>query len=186
MVLFDGLPTFLPCKMIMQNPNISDVSPTWINQFRTIDTDWTNLNNKNYWKLISKVIGNISIDSWNGDINIKTKGTLGNAGNINLVANNKYGALPGYKAGNVNIDAHSPFRIFTDPRDLFLDTHLQSKLLGQFAWFSSPENSATVGPVIPSLKPFAPVQMILPLLRNSISIWFCKSRISRRLCKMYL
>jgi hypothetical protein len=135
--IYDGLPTFLPCKMIMQNPNIKSVSGAWIDNFRSIDDDWTNLNDNNYWKLISKVIGNIEIDSWNGDINIKTKGTLGNTGNINIIANNQYGALPGYKAGNVNIDAQSPFRIFTDPRDLFLDTHLRGKFLGQFSWFSS-------------------------------------------------
>lgn len=30
MVLFDGLPTFLPCKMIMQNPNIDPVMPSRI------------------------------------------------------------------------------------------------------------------------------------------------------------
>lgn len=173
-VLYDGFPTFLPCKMIMQNPNISNVTTNWLNEFRSIDDDWTNLNNDNYWKLISKVVGNINIDSWNGDINIKTKGTLGNAGNINLIANNKYGALPGYKAGNVNIDAHSPFRIFTDPRDLFLDTHLIGKLTGQFAWFSStPGQPPALAMPTPAIKPFMPVQLVLNFLRNSSAIWFC-------------
>lgn len=96
-VLYDGFPTFLPCKMIMQNPSVGVPTSGWIHQFRNIDDKWTNVTNTTYWKLISKVVGNIDIKSWSGDINIETKGTLGNAGNINLFANNKYGALPGYK-----------------------------------------------------------------------------------------
>jgi hypothetical protein len=165
MVLFDGLPTFLPCKMIMQNPNVEPVMPSGLlKKFRTIADDWTNITNKEYWKLIGKVVGNIDIKSWSGDINIMTEGTLGNAGNINIRAKNKYGALPGYKTGNVIITADDPQRIFTDPRDLFLDTHLMGKLQGKFAWFSSviPTDSPSI-----TVKPFAPAQMLLQALRNT-------------------
>mgnify|MGYP003302406291 CR=1 FL=1 len=171
--LFDGLPTFLPTKMIMQNPNIKSVSGAWINDFRNIDDDWTNLNDNNFWKLISKVIGNVTVKSWNGDIDLKTAGTLGNGGNINIIANNQYGALPGYKAGNVNIDAQSPFRIFTDPRDLFLDTHLQGKFMGTFSWFSSTASpTPSIAPPAISVKPFAPVQMILGMLGIPVQFGF--------------
>ena len=157
--------------MIMQNPNISSVSGNWIDNFRSIDDDWTNLNDNNFWKLISKVVGNITVKSWNGDIDLNTTGTLGNGGNINIIANNQYGALPGYKAGNVNIDAQSPFRIFTDPRDLFLDTNLKGKLKGTFCWFNS--SAAAGGTETITVKPFMPVQLILNFLRNSSSIWIC-------------
>lgn len=80
MVLFDGFPTFLPCKMIMQNPTVSAPSGNvWLQEFRSIDDEWTDITNKRYWKLISKAMGNIDIKSWSGDINIETTGTLGNA-----------------------------------------------------------------------------------------------------------
>lgn len=164
-VMYDGFPTFLPCRMIMQNPSIEPPGNGWIHQFRSIDDKWTNVNNKNYWKLISKVIGNIDIKSWSGDINIETKGTLGNGGNINLFANNKYGGLPGYKVGNVQIAANTPFRVFTDPRDLFLDTHLLGKLQGKFAWFSNANDTPpSQNPPPITLKPLAPVQQILQML----------------------
>ena len=164
-VMYDGFPTFLPCKMIMQNPSIEPPGDGWISNFRKIDDNWNTITNTNYWKLISKVIGNIDIKSWSGDITVETKGTLGNAGNINLFANNKYGALPGYKVGNVQVAAYTPFRVFTDPRDLFLDTHLLGKLQGKFAWFSN-ANGQKQGKTPPAitLKPLAPVQQLLQML----------------------
>jgi hypothetical protein len=138
MILYDGFPTFLPCKMIMQNPNLGPVTPNeMLQDFRSIADDWTTITNTEYWKLIGKIVGNIDITSWSGDINIKTEGSLGNAGNINIRAQNKYGALPGYKTGNVIITADSPQRIYTDPRDLFLDTHFAGKMQGNFVFFSS-------------------------------------------------
>lgn len=164
MLLYDGFPTFLPCKMIMQNPNIAPPSGDWLSEFRYIDDDWLNITNTNYWKLFSKTIGNIDIRSWSGDINICTSGTLGNAGNINISAKNKYGNLPEYKTGNVNITADTPFRVYTDPRDLFLDTHLLGKLTGKFAWFSNANGPTGKTPPPISIKPLNPVQMILSLL----------------------
>lgn len=145
-----------------------------LEKFRTIADDWTNITNKEYWKLIGKIIGNIDISSWSGDINIKTHGTLGNAGNINIRAQNKYGALPGYKVGNVYITADTPQRIFTDPRDLFLDTHLAGKFQGKFAWFSStmPMPDITTPPPI-SNKPFAPAQMLLNVLGVNVEFRIC-------------
>lgn len=164
--LYDGFPTFLPCKMIMQNPLVTPVSGSdWIKDFRTIDDNWNNITNTAYWKLISRVIGNIDIKSWSGDINIETEGSLGNAGNINLFANNKHGALPGYKVGNVQVTANTPFRVFTDPRDLFLDTHLMGKFYGQFAWFSTkPGQPPSKTPPAITVKPLNTVQMLLQLL----------------------
>jgi hypothetical protein len=161
--MYDGFPTFLPCKMIMQNPNIVPPSGTWISKFRSIDDDWNNITNENYWKLISKVIGNIDLRSWSGDINIITQGTLGNAGNINILANNKYGALPGYECGNINQVANTPFRIYSDPRDLFLDSHITKFTTGKFAWFSSANGPQKSAPPI-TIKPLNPVQAILQLL----------------------
>ena len=164
LVLFDGLPTFLPCKMILQNPNISAPSGTnWIQDFRSIDDNWNNITNTKYWKLLGKLMGNIEISSWSGDISIKTEGTLGNAGNINLFAKNKYGVLPGYQAGNVKIAADTPFRIYTDPRDLFLDSDLMSKLTGKLIMFSSANGLSDTPPQI-SIKPFEKLQNIISLL----------------------
>lgn len=164
--LYDGFPTFLPCKMIMQNPSIkAPVPSTWLRDFRSIDEDWNKVTNTKYWKLISKVVGNIDIKSWNGDITVQTKGTLGNGGNINLFAKNKYGGLPGYKVGNVNILADTPFRVFTDPRDLFLDTHLVGKVMGKFAWFShAADPEENLMPPAITVKPLQPVQQLLQLL----------------------
>lgn len=127
--LFDGFPSFLPCRMIMQNPNITVTKPknTWIEDFRSIQLDWTQPLNVTYWKMVSKLIGNINISSWAGDISITTDGKLGNAGNININAQNQHGGLPGYKCGSVNISADSPKKIFTDPRDLFFDSNLLLK-----------------------------------------------------------
>lgn len=160
--------------MIMQNPNIEtpNTPQESLANFRSIDDDWTKITNTNYWKLISKVIGNIDIKSWSGDINIETKGTLGNAGNINILARNKHGALPGYRAGNVTIKSDTPFRVFTDPRDLFLDTHLTGKFTGQFSWFSSSvtTNTLTVPPI--TVKPLENIQLLLNALGINISFGF--------------
>jgi hypothetical protein len=173
MLLYDGFPTFLPCRMIMQNPNIEAPTDNWLSKFRSIDDNWTRITNTAYWKSFSNVMGNITLDSWSGDIDLHTKGTLGNAGNINILANNKYGSLPEYSVANINMKANTPFRIYTDPRDLFLDTHLLGKLTGKFAWFSNA--SAATGPadkpIIPPKtppaivqKPLQPVQLLLSLL----------------------
>lgn len=59
--------------------------------------------------------------------------------------------------------ADTPFRIYTDPRDLFLDSHLLGKLTGKFAWFSSTQPPSNTPPAI-SIKPFNIVQMVLQLL----------------------
>ena len=161
MILYDGFPSFLPCKMILQNPNISaPTEPDWIKNFRSIDENWNNISNTAYWKLLGKLMGNIEISSWNGDISMTTTGTLGNAGNINIFARNKYGVLPGYQAGNVKIAADTPFRIYTDPRDLFLDTDLMSKLTGKLVMFSSANGVSNTTPTI-SIKPFSDLQSLL-------------------------
>lgn len=173
-VLYDGFPTFLPCKMIMQNPNLEAVPPSGLlKQFRTIADNWNTITNKEYWKLIGKIVGNIDITSWSGDINIKTKGSLGNAGNINIRAQNKYGALPGYKTGNVIITADAPQRIYTDPRDLFLDTHLIGKLQNNFVFFSSSiPGGNPLSPPPPQIVPFRPVQMVINALGVPASLGF--------------
>lgn len=168
-VLFDGFPTFLPCKMIMQNPNIGTPKKSksqWIKDFRTIDINWNSVLNNTYWKMISKVIGNIDISSWSGDISIKTAGTLGNAGNINIFANNKYGALPGYQCGNINMTANTPFTIYTDPRDLFFDSHLKSRFTGKYYMFSSINSSDNPFFDFPinTVKPFQTLQMLANLI----------------------
>ena len=169
LILYDGFPTFLPCRMIMQNPNVIPTS-SWFEDFRTIDDDWTNVTNTAYWKLISKVIGNIDIKSWNGDINIETEGTLGNGGNIRLTANNKNGALPGYNCGNILMKSNTDFKIYTDPRDVFFDTDLQQKLNGgKFAFFShNPEGTTEIndnyGLVDPAEK------FLLEFIKNAFGI----------------
>ena len=169
-ILFDGFPSFLPCRMIMQNPNIQPPDKTskqWIKDFRSIDVNWNGNLNKTYWKLISKLMGNIDISSWCGDISVVTKGTLGNAGNINIFANNEHGGLPGYQCGNVNIAADTPFRIFTDPRDLFFDSSLPKKILGKYTLFSSQKSTGNILSdltVQSTVKPFQAIQMLLNLL----------------------
>lgn len=184
-IMFDGFPSYLPCKMIMQNPNIETPENPQIalENFRTIDEDWTKVTNTNYWKLISNVMGNIDIKSWTGNINIVTSGALGNAGNINILANNKHGALPGYHVGNVNIKANTPFRTFTDPRDLFLDTHLVGKIFGQFAWFSTPAGGKPMMPPAITVKPFDKVQMILNLLGVPFQFGFASEESNGGGCK---
>lgn len=183
--LFDGFPAYLPCKMIMQNPNITatDEPTDALKMFRSIDDDWTNITNTNYWKLISNVMGNIDIKSWSGNINVVTSGTLGNAGNINILANNKHGGLPGYTAGNVNIKANTPFRVYSDPRDLFLDTHLVGKLMGKFAWFNTATESNTYSPPAITEKPFEEVQAILSLLGLNVEFGFASDDNKEAGCK---
>lgn len=171
-VMYDGFPAFLPCKMIMQNPNIDPPGPNFLDDFRSIDDNWRDISNTRYWKLISRVIGNIDVESWTGNININTYGALGNSGNISINASNRHGALPGYTGGNIKMHSDSEFRVFSDPRDLFLDTHLLGKLTGQFSWFSSVNGIKNAPPPI-LIKPLNTVQVLLNMLRSSISIWFC-------------
>ena len=171
-ILFDGCPSFLPCKMILQNPNIKPpTEKNWIKDFRSIDENWNNISNTAYWKILGKLMGNIEISSWNGDISLETYGTLGNAGNINIFAKNKYGILPGYQAGNVKIAADTPFRIFTDPRDLFFDSDLKSKIAGKFIMFSSANGISSTPPNI-SVFPFKNAQDIIKLLGIPVEFGF--------------
>jgi hypothetical protein len=162
--VYDGFPTFLPCKMIMQNPNIDPPEEPWIQNFRTIDDYWDEITNVKYWKLISRAVGNIDLRSWSGDISLVTQGTLGNAGNINLIAKNKYGGLPGYDCATIKEITDTPFRIYTDPRDLFLDTHIGKITTGTFSWFSSSQGAPQSAPPAIVQKPLNPVQAILSLL----------------------
>ena len=172
--VYDGLPTFFPVKMIVQNPNSEPVEElTWkvgkgateaknfiqnknidkinnilnsqyvnITQLTTKDIekiikklstpeyknfskaedDWRNITNEAYWKVLGKVVGNIDIRSWSGDINIKTEGRLGSAGNININAKDSVGTLPGYTGGNVNITSNAKKVVYTDPRNMFFDS----------------------------------------------------------------
>lgn len=133
-IIYDGLPTILPCKMITQNPNIQPVktmdwkdnlatlTPGEYRNFSTVDDDWHNVTNEAYWKVIGRLVGNIDIKSWSGDINIATQGRLGNAGNINISAKDSVGTLPDYKAGNLNISNKAKSKIHNDPRHYFLDS----------------------------------------------------------------
>lgn len=173
-LLFDGFPTYTPCKMIMQNPNIQAPSGvadgSWLKNFRSIDDDWKNITNTAYWKLISKVVGNVSIDSWTGDISLRTQGQLGNAGNINLLANNMYGGLAGYETGNVKIMSNSPFRVYTDPRDLFFDSDLTSKMTGKIICFSTVSGSMT--PKVAKYKPMEKAQALLEVIGVPVQFGF--------------
>ena len=173
-IIYDGLPSFFPVKMITQNPNSDPVDQTvWkvgkgaaevqqfiqnknMNKINTIlntqysdisqltekdiekiikelatpeyknfakaEDNWQNVSNTAYWKVIGRLVGNIDIRSWSGDINIKTEGRLGNAGNINIEANDPVGTLPGYRGGNINITSHAKKTVYTDPRNLFMDS----------------------------------------------------------------
>lgn len=159
LLLYDGFPTFLPCRMIMQNPNIIP-GDDWPEQFRTIDSDWHNVTNTAYWKLISNMMGNIDIKSWNGNINIETEGTLGNGGNIYLTANNEHGAFPGYECGNIKMKANTDFNIYTDPRDLFLDTDMEQKFNQKFVWFSHNKNTL----------PGQPAEIAVPIVDEAATL----------------
>lgn len=133
-VIYDGLPTILPCKMITQNPNINPVredewkdnlaayTPGEYRNFTSVDDDWRTISNTAYWKVIGRLVGNINIKSWSGDIDILTEGRLGNAGNINIQAQDSIGTLPDYKAGNLNISNKAESKIYNDPRHYFFDS----------------------------------------------------------------
>jgi hypothetical protein len=164
LILYDGFPAFLPCKMILQNPNVTPPSDnSWINTFGDADDDWNAISNTKFWKVPGKVMGNIDISSWSGDININTQGKLGNAGNINIHANNNHGVLPAYKAGQVNISANSPLRVYTDPRHLFFDSDLKAKTTGRFVMFSTPGSAPGDIPTV-SIKPFELFQTALKVI----------------------
>jgi hypothetical protein len=143
-LIYDGLPVFLPTKMIVQNPNIpAPMNPddlSWIPNFRSEVTDWRSGDNTMYWKLPGRMMGNINIETWSGDINIKTDSELGCAGNINIVANERTGTLPGYQIGCVNIKNSAKKRIYPDPRDLFFDSDFMMKMAGQLKLFSHGTN----------------------------------------------
>lgn len=144
LLIYDGLPVLLPTRMIIQNPNIpipknvNDVS--WVPNFRSEASDWKNISPSDFWKLPGRMMGNINIETWSGDINIKTNSELGCAGNINIEATESAGTLPGYKIGTVNIKNEGRKRIYPDPRDLFLDSDFQSRFMGQFKLFSHASN----------------------------------------------
>ena len=144
LLIYDGLPVFLPTRMIVQNPNISipknvdDVS--WVPNFRSEAKEWREISSSDFWKLPGRMMGNINIETWSGDINIKTNSELGCAGNINIEATESAGTLPGYKIGTVNIKNEGKKRIYPDPRDLFLDSDFQSRLGGQFKLFKHATN----------------------------------------------
>lgn len=138
--IYDGLPVFMPTKMIIQNPNIkapnNEDDLSWIPTFRSEPSDWKNINEDVMWKLPGKLMGNINIETWSGDINIKTDSTIGCAGNINISASERGGTMPGYKIGTVNIKAYGNERIYPDPRDLFLDSNYEAKEAKKYQLFS--------------------------------------------------
>ena len=141
LIIYDGLPVFLPSKMIIQNPepnvlnNVDDL--TWIPNFRNELKDWRDDDDENiYWKLPGKLMGNINIETWSGDINIKTESTIGCAGNISISASESGGTLPGYKIGTIDIKNNANKRIYPDPRDLFFDSNYEKRLLGQLELFT--------------------------------------------------
>lgn len=142
--IFDGLPVLLPTRMIVQNPNIpipkSPDDLSWIPNFRTEAKDWKHISTSDYWKLPGRMMGNINIETWSGDINVKTNSSLGCAGNINIEATESGGTLPGYKIGSVNIKNSGKNRIYPDPRDLFLDSNFTSRMSGQLELFTHGTN----------------------------------------------
>lgn len=142
--IYDGLPVFLPTRMIVQNPNIPIPSSTddlsWIPNFRSEAKDWRSITSSEYWKLPGRMMGNINIETWSGDINIKTKSELGCAGNINIEATESAGTLPGYKIGSINMVNNGRKRIYPDPRDLFLDSNFNSRNAGKLELFTHGTN----------------------------------------------
>jgi hypothetical protein len=142
--IYDGLPVFFPTKMIIQNPNIPEPNNTndlsWIPKFRSEATDWRNIPDDVYWKLPGRMMGNINIETWSGDINIKTESEIGCAGNINISACEKTGTMTGYKIGCVNISNSAKKRIYPDPRDLFFDSDFKARNQGQLNIFSHATN----------------------------------------------
>jgi len=154
LLIYDGLPVFLPTMMILQNPNIvapnnsSDVS--WIQSFRDEASDWKNVKDDVMWKLPGRMMGNINIKTWSGDINIKTESKLGCAGNINIKATESAGTLPGYKIGTINIENNGRERVYPDPRDLFLDSDFQMRQSGVLEMFSHGTNKEKAGSALPA------------------------------------
>ena len=152
LLIYDGLPVFLPGKMIVQNPNI--VSPnnaddvSWITTFRDEAKDWRSIKDDVMWKLPGRLMGNINIETWSGDINVKTKSELGCAGNINIQAEEKLGTFNGYKIGTLNFSANGKERIYPDPRDLFLDSDFFAKNAGMLMLFTHGTNPEKGGEVL--------------------------------------
>ena len=74
LLIYDGLPVFLPTKMIVQNPNIPEPNNindlNWVPKFRSEASDWRNIPDDVYWKLPGKLIGNINIETWSGDTEV--------------------------------------------------------------------------------------------------------------------
>lgn len=140
LLIYDGLPVFLPTKMIIQNPNtaepMNDNDLSWIPVFRNEPKDWRVIPDDIQWKLPGRCMGNINIETWSGDINIKTDSSLGCAGNISLYANESTGTMPGYKIGTIDIKSNANKRIYPDPRDLFFDSNFDKKLQGKLEIFS--------------------------------------------------
>lgn len=137
--IYDGLPVFLPTKMIVQNPNINppenmdDLS--WIPIFRSEPDDWRNVHDDVMWKLPGRLMGNINIETWSGDINIKSDSSIGCAGNINISAKESGGTFTGYKIGTINFDSYGKERVYPDPRDLFLDSDFEMKEAKKYQLF---------------------------------------------------
>lgn len=148
LMIYDGLPVFFPTQMIAQNPNIpapqNEQDTSWIPRFWSEATDWREIPEDVMWKIPSKVMGNINIETWTGDINIKTESTLGCAGNITIKASEEGGTITGYKIGTVKIENYGKERVYPDPRNLFFDSNFEAKKNGNWNLFihgSSKENS---------------------------------------------
>lgn len=159
LLIYDGLPVFLPTKMIVQNPNV--IAPknaedlSWIPLFREDAKDWRSIKDDVMWKLPGRMMGNINIESWSGDINIKTESELGCAGNVNITAIEKVGTFNGYRVGTINFHNNAKERIYPDPRDLFLDSDFFKKNAGKLDIFKHGTNPEKAGRVLPdACKPF--------------------------------
>ena len=131
LLIYDGLPVFLPTRMIVQNPNITSPQNendlSWLASFGEDAKDWRTVKDDVMWKLPGRMMGNINIESWSGDINIKTESELGCAGNINLKAEEKIGTFNGYKAGTITLKNSAKKRVYSDPRNLFLDSDFEKR-----------------------------------------------------------
>lgn len=152
LMIYDGLPVFFPSKMIAQNPTMgapeSSQDLSWVPNFSSEPKDWRDISDDVMWKMPGRLMGNINIETWSGDINIKTDSKLGCAGNINIEARENTGTIAGYKIGSVNIKNYGKERIYPDPRHLFLDSVFESKLNGKWELFSHGTLKADIGPVL--------------------------------------
>lgn len=152
LLIYDGLPVFLPARMIVQNPNVTapenadDLS--WIPTFRDEDTDWRSVRGDVMWKLPGRLMGNISIETWSGDISVRTASELGCAGNIILKAEEKLGTFSGYRIGCISMEANGKERVYPDPRDLFLDSDFFRKNAGRLTMFTHGTNPEKSGPAL--------------------------------------